>query len=431
MRLAVDGGGFVAACDAFESGNHWAAMVHDGLAGRLTGFGAMAGDASLAGEFATAYDEAARETLGGLRDLVDAFATCGRLSSVSWRNHRVAEDRSVFAGSVVYDGGMPPDAYVTALPVTPPSALGGDLSGLPGWATWLLDQVEGFLWPDADVTRLRAAASAWRSAADQVDDLAGYSASGARHLSLELSPEIDIALRACARLSDSSRELSAQMTAVAVACEQYADRVEEQRALILDLVSDTIRDAVLIQGIGLVLGAVTAGMTAAGAAAVNAAKIAATAPRLMHLVSVVRLAASTGAASLRGVGSSVRGVRFGLHRFRDVRLGLAESRALRAEKAARMVRLRASILDPQRLTPMDLRGLSRDEIADLCRGWPTLPTRSGEGIIYKDPFNPGRRIRVMEPYPGNRPDAMTHGLYAVVSQNGSKTKVPLEGNPLL
>jgi len=172
-------------------------------------------------------------------------------------------------------------------------------------------------------------------------------------------------------------------------------------------------------------------VTVAGAAGINAAKIAATAPRLMHLVSVVRLAASSGAASLRAVGSSVRGVRLGLHRFRDVRLGLAEARALRAEKATRMARLRATVLDPRRFTPMDLRGLSRDEIADLCQGWRVGPARSGDGLVYRDPTDLGRHIRVMEPYPNNRPDPLTHGLYAVVSQNGHKTKVPLEGNPLL
>ncbi len=36
-----------------------------------------------------------------------------------------------------------------------PSSLGGDLSGLPSWAAWILDQVEGFVWPDADSERLR------------------------------------------------------------------------------------------------------------------------------------------------------------------------------------------------------------------------------------------------------------------------------------
>ena len=30
---------------------------------------------------------------------------------------------------------------------------------------------------------------------------------------------------------------------------------------------------------------------------------------------------------------------------------------------------------------------------------------------------------------GNRPDQLTHGPYAVVSQNGGKIKIPLEGDP--
>ena len=432
VKLAVDGGGFLAARDAFEAGNQWAAMTHHGLADGLSGFGAMAGDSSLAGEFAAAYDEAARETLGGLGDLVVAFATCGRLTAASLTNHRRAEDRSVFMGPAVYEGGLPPDGYVAVLPVTPPSSLGGDLSGLPGWATWLLDQVEGFVWPDADIARLRAAAALWRTSASKVESLRDYADSAARHLAIEVSPEVASATSATDQLGAAATDLSSQMTAVAAACDTYADRVEQQRALILDLVSDTIRDAVIIQGIGIVLGAVTAGATAAGAAGINAAKIAATAPRLMHLVSEVRAAAAVGATSLRAVGSSLRGVRFGLHRFRDVRIGLAETRALRAERVTRMARLRASLLDPRRFTPMDLRGLSREEIADLCKAWTVREARSGDGLVYVDPFHRGRQIRVMEGYPGNRPDEMTHGLYAVISQgSGRPVKVPLDGNPLL
>ena len=64
--------------------------------------------------------------------------------------------------------------------------------------------------------------------------------------------------------------------------------------------------------------------------------------------------------------------------------------------------------------------------------WPVAPSSQGEGIVYKDPLRRDRQIRVMEGYPeGNRPDPLTHGPYAVISQNGQIIKVPLEGNPLL
>ncbi len=33
--------------------------------------------------------------------------------------------------------------------------------------------------------------------------------------------------------------------------------------------------------------------------------------------------------------------------------------------------------------------------------------------------------------PGSRPDPITWGPYAQISQNGGKIKIPLEGNPTL
>jgi hypothetical protein len=49
-----------------------------------------------------------------------------------------------------------------------------------------------------------------------------------------------------------------------------------------------------------------------------------------------------------------------------------------------------------------------------------------------DPSRRDRQIRLMDGYlDGNRPDPLTHGPYAVISQNGQVIKVPLEGNPIL
>ena len=86
---------------------------------------------------------------------------------------------------------------------------------------------------------------------------------------------------------------------LARACDAYADHVDDQREEILDLVHDLLRDAVIIEGIGIVLGAFTAGTTTAGATAFNAARIAAAAPRLLRVIAALRTLASTCAAPLR------------------------------------------------------------------------------------------------------------------------------------
>ena len=108
MRVLVDSVTLTDTALCFERGNQDAARFHHALSGRLSHFGAMAGDASLAEEFASAYDDAARSCLAAVADLVDAFSTCGRLTTASLANHGRAEARSVISGRVVYDGAAEP-----------------------------------------------------------------------------------------------------------------------------------------------------------------------------------------------------------------------------------------------------------------------------------------------------------------------------------
>ncbi len=69
----------------------------------------------------------------------------------------------------------------------------------------------------------------------------------------------------------------------------------------------------------------------------------------------------------------------------------------------------------------------------MCDRWDLKPVSDGDGVKYVDPVHAGRQIRVMDGYPpGTRPDPMTEGPYAVISQNGVKpVKIPLFGNPVL
>jgi hypothetical protein len=86
--------------------------------------------------------------------------------------------------------------------------------------------------------------------------------------------------------------------------------------------------------------------------------------------------------------------------------------------------------DPNTFDPNVLQGRTAAEIdAAIPSDWERIPSNSGGGITYRDPVNRGRQIRVMPGYSaGNRPDALTHNPYVVVSQNGTKNKVPLAGN---
>lgn len=91
------------------------------------------------------------------------------------------------------------------------------------------------------------------------------------------------------------------------------------------------------------------------------------------------------------------------------------------------------ILGPKEFNPNSLEGLTHDEVRNsIPSDWAQSASKSGGGEVFRDPFNAGRQIRIMPGYPaGSRPDLITTGPYAVVSQDGVVTKIPLFGNPVL
>jgi uncharacterized protein YukE len=88
---------------------------------------------------------------------------------------------------------------------------------------------------------------------------------------------------------------------------------------------------------------------------------------------------------------------------------------------------------PKEFDPEELKGATPDQIrARIPDGWAERPSSRGGGVVFADPENRGRQIRVMPGYPpGSRPDPLTWGPDAEVCQNGITKKVPLAGNPTL
>ena len=428
MRLVVTESGYSSAARACVHANHAVALRYDQLVDELASYGAMAGDASTSADFAATYDDAADSAVGALEDLVEAFTTVGRLTRASLANHHRAEQRSILPGAVVFDGAALPDedTYAAVLPATPPSALGGDPGSLPNALTWILDQVESFVWPDADIGKLRDAATTWRTARHSLEAVVDHHDLVISALREEVSPEIPVAIGVVRELQGSTCALVEQYSVLATACDHYADQVEQQRTAILDLLHDLVRDTVIIAGAGAALSVLTAGGSVAAATAATAARIAAAAPRLEVFVNLVRAAAATSAAAIRTAGGTLARVRDSLARFKGVVIA-SDARALTAAMKHR--ELRVSIRMPRHFDPQALRGMSKRDIDGLIHNWERHPPRSGHGVVYEDPIHNGRQIRVMDGYPGNRPSQLTHGPYAVVSQNGDKFKIPLEGNP--
>ena len=319
MRLEVVGSGYQSATDAFVDANQLSAICFSRLHGRLASYAGMAGDDSTSQEFAAAYDDGGREALSSLAELVDSFAGLGRLTTTSLANHTRANLRSIAAGATVYDGGdlpaMGDASYLSVLPATPPSSLGADSPLLPDKVGWILDHVEGFVWPGADVDRLRDAAGAWRAAATGLDGLLPCCESAISAFWDERSPEIPLAIDATRELRDSARGLADQYAALGAACDSYADAVEGKRAEILHLAEWLLEQVVEGVVISVALGVITGGAgTAAGLSAV-AARVAAESPRFTAILEALRALASGVAASVRAAREALLAVRVTLTKF--------------------------------------------------------------------------------------------------------------------
>ena len=323
MILDVGGGGYDSAASALFGANQVGAINYNTLTGKLGGFAAMAGDDTTSEEFAREYDVAAKEAVDGMNDLVDAFATLGVLTATSIENHRNANAGSVYKQPApVYSGGgsLPRGGPVDVPVYSPPSSLGGDNEDLPDFWNEIVDHLEGFAWPNADTGKLRSAADAWRSAATDVDRLAGYCDTAEAQLSGQTSPEIPLALDAFKDLQQSIRDLATSFRDVGQACDDYATEVETHR----DIIKDIIRDMAIEAGISIVAGAVVGFFTFGGGAAVGgaiaASRIASAARKILAALRALKAAAKARAvAKLSSVVSKVKPLRAVLAKFKNAK----------------------------------------------------------------------------------------------------------------
>ena len=321
MRIAVECGGFRDAAEACHTANHVAALVTESLAGKLGGYAGMAGDDSTSVDFASSYDEGAREALATLAELTHAFIGLGRLLRSTGANHAAAEAASAGRRADVDDGRDDEgrdDAWRHVAPDDPPSSLGADEPSLGEIDRWILDRVEGFVWPGADVSLLRDAALTWQRTATTVERLTSHLDVVEPLLRRQESPEVPVAIEVVASLRDLVVTVADELVALGQACDDYADSVEEThdrtRALLAE-VGQMIVEGVLVSA---VVGAVTGGLGASGSIGATVARIRAQAPRFHALLVSARAAGSVGASRVRAARDSLVKVRGELERFARV-----------------------------------------------------------------------------------------------------------------
>lgn len=320
MRISVECGGYAEAAGGCRTANHIAALSTESLAGKLGAYAAMAGDDATSRDFAGSYDPAAREAVATLTDLTHALIGLGRLIDASGRTHARAEASAVEAAGVRTNayagGGLDEDSFVRVSPEPPPSSLGGSVSsGLGDVHAWILDQVEGFVWPGADVDLLRDAAAAWRRTSGSVADLTAHLDVVAGLLDRQLSPEIPLALAAISELRTLVEDTADQLLALAGACDDYATAVEDTRDRTRTLLTEIGQIVIEEVALTAIVAGITGGFGGGAKAAAALARIRAQAPRFHALLVSLRAVVATTASRLRAAEDRLARSREGFDRF--------------------------------------------------------------------------------------------------------------------
>lgn len=324
MRISVECGGFDDAADACRTANQTAALLTESLAGKLAGFGGMAGNDASSADFASSYDAAAREAVGSLVDLTHAFVGVGRLLTATGTNHASAEAAAADHVAAYTGLGLTGDTYARVQAAPLPSSLGAQEPSLSVVDRFILDHIEGFVWPGADVSLLREAAHAWRRASSAVAPLVDHVDIATTMIERQRSPEIPTALAALADLRSLVVDTAVEVEAVGVACEDYAaaadDTHDRTRALLAEVAGMLVEGA----AVSVIIGGLTGGLGASASAAAAAARIRAQAPRFHALLVGLRATVAAAGSRLRTAQDTLRDLRERLDRY--AKLGVRDER---------------------------------------------------------------------------------------------------------
>jgi hypothetical protein len=320
VRISVECGGYAEAAGVCRTANQIAALSTESIAGKLGAYAAMAGDDATSRDFAGSYDPAAREAVATLTDLTHALIGLGRLVDASGRAHARAEASAVGAAGLRTNaytgGGLDEDSFVRVSPAPPPSCLGGSVSsGLGDVHEWILDQVEGFVWPGADVGLLRDAAAAWRRTSGSVADLTAHLDVVAGLLDRQLSPEIPLALAAISELRTLVDDTADQLLTLADACDDYATAVEDTRNRTRALLTEIGQMVVEEVAITAIVAGITGGFGGGAKALAALARIRAQAPHFHALLSSLRVVVASAGTRLRAAEDGLARARDGFDRF--------------------------------------------------------------------------------------------------------------------
>lgn len=191
-------------------------------------------------------------------------------------------------------------SYKERVGLPPPLASGGSGSTPDGWG--LISDLVGYVWPNGDQDKLRAAAKAWSAAAQSVM-LAGNPVRAAvAEISMQTSPEVADATQACNDMGMHISELSTAYTSMSTACNDYAQHLDDAHKQVIDELVSLLEWTVGLEIGGAALAVVTAGGSEVGANAALAARCAVVAGRVGGILGrLIELAGEVAQAIVNAV----------------------------------------------------------------------------------------------------------------------------------
>lgn len=263
--------------DADQTAACSALALFDALGDSARSAGRTAGAAS----WSRAYEDAAGTVTKELSRLIDAFGTCATLLDASGRNQGHAE-----AASAPY--GMPPYA-VRQLDLASvglngiPTIFGGDHDEPHGWSL-ILSHLHGYIWPGADLDRLRRLAGAWHTASRQLRALTSYPTQAAAELERLASPELPDAITACQRLGKAAMLIADDCDSLASSCTSFADEMQRHRDPVGRVVGEFFAAIGISEVAGELLTPITSGLSELVSKAVQSGVFATYAARITGLL---------------------------------------------------------------------------------------------------------------------------------------------------
>ncbi|MFF0492770.1 hypothetical protein ACFYTQ_27385 [Nocardia sp. NPDC004068] len=414
--------------------------VHDAVKGECAG---MAGDAPGCREWGVAYDDAARKTMQACSSLANALTNYGAVLYAMGFHYGEANNNKPPVPNVAQVG-----EYQVVIPTSVhDNGIGfTNHGGLKEYIDQVIARVLATFGklPNGDKDKLDKAHRVWDTFGTHP------TITGAAAQITTISALFDGLDDPTNRqlIQDHFATLKTSAETIATAGQSMAAPIKNYHEATVSLGSDTsrsINNLELTLGVAAVLGGAIAlfslGTSIAPAAAVVGEEVASTVAAIQtayqesQMVRVLGMAAL--AATAVGTITAFTGVpSIDLDKVaKDLAAIIAMKAAIHGEggqDGAEKHEL-PNVRDPKTFDPQSLTGKSAEEIANgIPSDWEEAPSKSGGGTVYRDPNNFGRQIRIMPGYTeGNRPDPLTHGPYAEVSQNGTNTKVPLQGNPTL